>query len=184
MKLQLMAVVLATACSSSPSSSGGTVAITGSLDTVSLAGMDNALAAVVTTSKGAGLDILLTEGADCAAVGAGDTADATYFELFLSAVDANGNFVAPTGPATFDEDPSSAGPYVEADVEALGSDCAQTTAAQFATGTVTVTALQGGVATGSVDLVSGSDHATGTFTTTACSGVATRAAGSGTPACH
>jgi hypothetical protein len=191
-----MALFMIAACSSSNNpavdsgggsggNTDGTVTATGSIGGIDLGGLDNATAAVV-QAKGTGLDIFLsTTGADCAALTAGDVAGATYFQLFLTTVDGSDDGSAPTGSGTFNADTSSAGPnYVEADVEQLGSDCSQVTDRSFATGTVTLTALSGGVATGSFDLANGSDHSTGTFTTISCDGIATRDSGSAAPACH
>jgi hypothetical protein len=180
-----MIAAAALGCSSSSSPTDeGSVSVTGSFASVPLGGLDNALAADVTTSKGGGLDIELTEGATCADLTAGNTAGAIYFDLFLTAADGSGDEVTPTAPATFQTDPSSAGPYVEASIEQLGSDCSQTTSGQFQTGTVTVTSLSGGVVSGTFDLSNGSDEATGTFTTVACAGLATAVEDSGSAACN
>ena len=174
--------LLVVACTTTPGAEGK-VQATGSFDTVSFGGLSNALADVVTTTKGTALDIVLTKGARCEDVTDGPAKNAQFLELYLTTIPAGmTRSVAPTAPGTFTTDTASAGPYVEADVQAFDGGCQSITAGKMS-GTVAITALAGGVVSGTFDLTATGSavHATGSF---ACSGAGELSTPASTTSCH
>ncbi len=187
--------VACAACSSPPAgtldagpSGEGIVQVSGTFGGASLSGIDHALSEVTTSSKGTSLEIVLAEVATCGDVTAGPSENAEFLVLSLYSIDSGTDMsLAPKTPGTFSLDVTSAGPFAEADVVTFDATCAPQTAStgQFASGTVTVSAISDDTARGTFTLSSGgSDTATGSFTTALCPGAGELAFPGSTSSCH
>jgi hypothetical protein len=134
--------------------------------------------------NGAGIELYSTPGV-CADISAGRALQSTQAIVISVAVkDAAQGTTGPSGPGTFPVvGPSStppSGPLASVLFVNVGADCSQTIVASGASGSVTLTSVDGAAFAGSADVTFDSgDHLAFEFSTTACAAIGSPPGASG-----